>query len=111
MTTSAQDKLPLPVELPSVAPDQDSTPAQVDGLAFARLYGEPPFTKPAVHKSEVCLGCVTIPRRGAGSAPGDTEATTSAQVHAAGDSGSGGAEGSLDDSLAPERQVSVRGDE
>ena len=46
MTTSAQDKLPLPVELPSVAPDQDSTPAQVDGLAFARLYGEPLFKLP-----------------------------------------------------------------
>ena len=26
MTTSAQDKLPLPVELPTVAPEQDSTP-------------------------------------------------------------------------------------
>ncbi|MFN7608448.1 MAG: segregation and condensation protein A [Ralstonia sp.] len=46
MTTSAQDKLPLPVELPSVAPEQDSTPAQVDGLAFARLYGEPLFKLP-----------------------------------------------------------------
>ena len=46
MTTSAQDKLPLPVELPSVAPDQDSTPAQVDVLAFARLYGEPLFKLP-----------------------------------------------------------------
>ena len=46
MTTSAQDKLPLPVELPTVAPEQDSTPAQVDGLAFARLYGEPLFKLP-----------------------------------------------------------------
>ena len=46
MTTSAQDKLPLPVELPSVAPEQDSTPVQVDGLAFARLYGEPLFKLP-----------------------------------------------------------------
>ncbi|WP_296223594.1 segregation and condensation protein A [Ralstonia sp. UBA689] len=46
MTTPAQDKLPLPVELPSVAAEQDSTPAQVDGLAFARLYGEPLFKLP-----------------------------------------------------------------
>jgi len=44
--TSDQDKLPLPIELPSVAPEADSTPAAIDGMAFARLYGEPLFKLP-----------------------------------------------------------------
>jgi segregation and condensation protein A len=44
--TSEQDKLALPIELPSVAPEADSTPSEVDGMAFARLYGEPLFKVP-----------------------------------------------------------------
>ncbi|WP_227459015.1 segregation and condensation protein A [Cupriavidus pauculus] len=45
---AAQDKLTLPVPLPSVAPAGGGTnPADmVDGMAFARLYGEPLFKLP-----------------------------------------------------------------
>ena len=45
----AQEKLSLPVELPSVAPTSEGgkNPADmVDGMAFARLYGEPLFKLP-----------------------------------------------------------------
>jgi segregation and condensation protein A len=45
---AAQEKLSLPVELPSVAGAGSATSAadMVDGLAFARLYGEPLFKLP-----------------------------------------------------------------
>ncbi|MBB1635792.1 ScpA family protein [Cupriavidus sp. UME77] len=46
MNQSEQDKLKPAIELPSVTPEQDSTPAAVDGMAFARLYGEPLFKLP-----------------------------------------------------------------
>ena len=49
MSAGDQDKLPLPVELPAVAPAAAGTagPADmVDGMAFARLYGEPLFKLP-----------------------------------------------------------------
>ncbi|MBV8271013.1 MAG: segregation/condensation protein A, partial [Cupriavidus sp.] len=45
----AQEKLSLPVELPSVAADgaAAANPADmIDGMAFARLYGEPLFKLP-----------------------------------------------------------------
>lgn len=46
MNSSDQDKLPLALELPPGAAGADTTPAEVDGLAFARLYGEPLFKLP-----------------------------------------------------------------
>ncbi|CAG9177610.1 ScpA family protein [Cupriavidus respiraculi] len=46
MNQSEQEKLTLAVELPSVAPGMDASPAIVDGMAFARLYGEPLFKLP-----------------------------------------------------------------
>ncbi|MGY8523712.1 segregation and condensation protein A [Paracidovorax citrulli] len=45
MNSSEQDKLSLAIELPTVAA-QAATPDTVDGLAFARLYGEPLFKLP-----------------------------------------------------------------
>lgn len=46
MNQSEQEKLALAVELPTVASGRDSSPSTVDGLAFARLYGEPLFKLP-----------------------------------------------------------------
>ncbi len=64
-----------------------------------------------ISTKEVCRQCFIKPQtRGrTGSAPGDTEATSQATVHATGDSGGGGAEGPLKRSLAPGRVLSVRG--
>jgi len=46
MSPDDQDKLALAIELPSVSPERDATPDTVDGMAFARLYGEPLFQLP-----------------------------------------------------------------
>lgn len=46
MNQSEQDKLSLAIELPAVAADAGMDPAAVDGMAFARLYGEPLFKLP-----------------------------------------------------------------
>ncbi|TWG86476.1 condensin subunit ScpA [Cupriavidus gilardii J11] len=46
MNQSEQDKLSLAIELPAVAADAGMEPAAVDGMAFARLYGEPLFKLP-----------------------------------------------------------------
>ncbi len=45
MNHSEQDKLALALELPSAAPE-GASPDTVDGMAFARLYGEPLFQLP-----------------------------------------------------------------